>query len=473
MNIAGLYPTPRWLVASGYDGMMPLLLSVRPVVRRRLAGVGLLVVLVAATPFAQAPEGNDWPQWRGPLATGVAPSGNPPLSWSETENIRWKVPIPGHGSASPVVWGDHVFVLTAVPAGEGENTAGFFGRIRNRFMGTTGSDEVLHFVMVAINRRDGSVAWERTATTQQPHEGRHNTNSWASASAVADGEVACAFFGSRGLYCFDMDGTPLWDRDFGDMLIRLGFGEGASPVLHGDSIIVLWDHQGPSFITALDKRTGAERWRVDRDEETTWTTPIVVEQDGQVQVVTSATDRIRSYSAETGALLWEGEGVTENAIPSPVAGDGMVYLMSGYGGNRLYAVDLSRARGDITGSDAIAWSLDRDTPYVPSPVLHNGILYFTKSNRGILSAHDAATGRPLYGPVRLPGIREIYASPVVANGRLYITSRDGTTLVLATGPEMQVLATNMLDDVIDASAAVVGDEIYMRGDQFLYCIAAG
>ena len=473
MNIAGLYPTLRWRVASGYDGMMPLLLSVRPVVRRRLAGVGLLVVLVAATPFAQAPEGNDWPQWRGPLATGVAPSGNPPLSWSETENIRWKVPIPGHGSASPVVWGDHVFVLTAVPAGEGENTAGFFGRIRNRFMGTTGSDEVLHFVMVAINRRDGSVAWERTATTQQPHEGRHNTNSWASASAVADGEVACAFFGSRGLYCFDMDGTPLWDRDFGDMLIRLGFGEGASPVLHGDSIIVLWDHQGPSFITALDKRTGAERWRVDRDEETTWTTPIVVEQDGQVQVVTSATDRIRSYSAETGALLWEGEGVTENAIPSPVAGDGMVYLMSGYGGNRLYAVDLSRARGDITGSDAIAWSLDRDTPYVPSPVLHNGILYFTKSNRGILSAHDAATGRPLYGPVRLPGIREIYASPVVANGRLYITSRDGTTLVLATGPEMQVLATNMLDDVIDASAAVVGDEIYMRGDQFLYCIAAG
>ena len=473
MNIAGLYPTLRWRVASGYDGMMPLLLSVRPVVRRRLAGVGLLAVLVAATPFAQAPEGNDWPQWRGPLATGVAPSGNPPLSWSETENIRWKVPIPGHGSASPVVWGDHVFVLTAVPAGEGENTAGFFGRIRNRFMGTTGSDEVLHFVMVAINRRDGSVAWERTATTQQPHEGRHNTNSWASASAVADGEVACAFFGSRGLYCFDMDGTPLWDRDFGDMLIRLGFGEGASPVLHGDSIIVLWDHQGPSFITALDKRTGAERWRVDRDEETTWTTPIVVEQDGQVQVVTSATDRIRSYSAETGALLWEGEGVTENAIPSPVAGDGMVYLMSGYGGNRLYAVDLSRARGDITGSDAIAWSLDRDTPYVPSPVLHNGILYFTKSNRGILSAHDAATGRPLYGPVRLPGIREIYASPVVANGRLYITSRDGTTLVLATGPEMQVLATNMLDDVIDASAAVVGDEIYMRGDQFLYCIAAG
>ena len=451
---------------------MRFLLMVNRTAAGRIASAGLLIALGAATLLAQAPEGGDWPQWRGPLATGVAPSGNPPLRWSETENIRWKVPIPGGGSASPVVWGDHVFVLTAVPAGEGDSGTGFFGRIRNRFMGTTGSDELLHFVIVAINRRDGSVAWEQTAVTQQPHEGRHNTNSWASGSAVTDGEVVCAFFGSRGLYCYDMDGTPLWERDFGDMRIRLGFGEGASPVLHGDSIIVLWDHQGPSFITALDKRTGAERWRVDRNEETTWTTPLVVEHDGQTQVVTSATDRVRSYSAETGALLWEGEGVTLNAIPSPVAGDGIVYLMSGYRGNRLYAVDLSRAQGEIGGSDAIVWSLERDTPYVPSPVLHDGILYFTKSNSGILSAHDAATGRPLYGPERLPGIREIYASPVVANGRLYITSRDGTTLVLATGPEMEVLATNVLDDAIDASAAVVGDEIYLRGAEFLYCIAA-
>ncbi len=436
-----------------------------------LAGIAVVIILSLEVPSAQAPEGADWPQWRGPLATGAAPSGNPPLNWSQTENIRWKVPIPGRGSASPVVSGDRVFLLTAVPAGEGEDSTGFFASIRNRFMGTTGSDELLHFVIVALNRQDGSVIWERTAVATQPHEGRHNTNSWASASAVTDGEVVCAFFGSRGLYCYDMDGTPLWDRDFGDMRIRLGFGEGASPALYRDSIIVIWDHQGPSFITALDKRTGTERWRVDRNEETAWTTPLVVEHDGQAQVVTSATDRIRSYSAETGALLWEGEGVTLNAIPSPVEEDGIVYLMSGYRGNRLFAVDLARARGDITGSDAIVWSHDRDTPYVPSPVLHDGILYFTKSNSGILSAHDAATGSPLYGPERLPGIREIYASPVVANDRLYITGRDGTTLVLATGPEMRVLATNTLDDPIDASAAVVGDEIYLRGEQFLYCIA--
>ncbi len=438
---------------------------------RLLLAAGFLIALSAATLLAQAPEGGDWPQWRGPLATGVAPSGDPPLRWSETENIRWKVPIPGRGSASPVVWGDYVYVLSAVPAGEGENSTGFFGRLRNRIVGTTGADELLHFVIMAINRRDGSIAWERTAVTEQPHEGRHNTNSWASASAVTDGEVVCAFFGSRGLYCYDMDGSLLWDRDFGDMRIRLGFGEGASPALHGDSIFLVWDHQGPSFIAALDKWTGAERWRVDRDEETAWTTPLVVDHDGRTQVVTSATDRIRSYSAETGALLWEGEGVTENAIPSPVAGDGVVYVTSGYRGSRLYAVDLRRAQGDISGSDAIVWSFDRDTPYVPSPVLHDGVLYFTKSNSGILTAVDAASGQTLYGPERLPGIREIYASPVVANGRLYITSRDGTTLVLATGPEMRALATNVLEDAIDASAAVVGGEIYLRGAEFLYCIA--
>ena len=435
--------------------------------------LGTVAVLGLVAVSAQTREGDDWPQWRGPLATGVAPAADPPLTWSETDNVRWKVPIPGNGSASPVVWRDRVFVLSAVPAGEGEGGPGFFARLRNRVVGTTGTGDLFAYTILAIDRHSGSVDWERTAVIDQPHEGRHNTNSWASASAVTDGEVVCAFFGSQGLYCYDMGGQPLWERDFGDMRIRLGFGEGASPVLYGDVIIVIWDHQGPSFITALDKRTGVERWRVDRDEETAWTTPLVVEHDGQAQVVTSATDRIRSYSAETGALLWEGEGVTENAIPSPVAGDGIVYLMSGYRGNRLYAVDVARARGDISGSDAIVWSHDRDTPYVPSPVLHDGILYFTKSNSGILSAHDAATGRRLYGPERLPGIREIYASPVVANDRLYITGRDGTTVVLATGPELLVLATNRLDDPIDASAAIVGDEIYVRSRQYLYCIAAG
>lgn len=413
-----------------------------------------------------------WPQWRGPIATGVAPDTSPPTEWSESSNVRWKVEIPGHGSASPIVWGEHVFVLTAIPTGEGSGEGpGFFGRLRSRLRGTTGSSEFQRFAVIAFDRQDGSVVWERTAVTAQPHEGRHGTGSWASGSAVTDGEVLCAFFGSRGLYCYDLEGTPLWDRDFGDMSIRMGFGEGASPAIHGDSIVIVWDHQGQSFIAALDKLTGDERWRADRDEITSWSTPLIVEHEGRTQVVTSATDRVRSYDFETGRLVWEGEGVTLNAIPTPVTADGIVYLMSGYRGHQLYAVDLAKARGNIAGTNAIVWSLDRDTPYVPSPVIHDGILYFTKSNSGVLSAYDAATGRKLYGPERLPGVRDVYASPVVAGGRLYITSRDGTTLVVEPGPELRVVATNTLEDDIDASAAVVDGEIYLRGQRYLYCIA--
>lgn len=441
------------------------------------AFVPMLSAALSAAPAA-AQSGSDaasgdWPQWRGPLATGVAPAGDPPSRWSETENVRWKVEIPGHGQASPIVQGNRVFVLTAIPDGPGDGGGnGFFSRIRRRFMGTVGSGDLLRFVVLALDRRDGSLVWERTAVTEQPHEGRHNTGSWASGSAVADDEVVCAFFGSRGLHCYDLDGEPLWNRDFGDMRIRMGFGEGASPALHGDAIVVVWDHEGQSFVTALDKRTGAERWRTDRDEMTSWSTPLVVEHAGGTQVVTSATDGVRGYDFETGALLWEGEGVTTNAIPSPVAAGGVAYLMSGYRGNRLYAVDLSAARGRISDGGGVVWSLDRDTPYVPSPVLHDGILYFTKSNSGVLSAYDAASGENLYGPVRLSGIRDVYASPVIAGDRLYVTSRDGATLVAPAGPEFEILSTNHLDDGFDASPAVAGGEIYLRGRQYLYCIAA-
>lgn len=435
--------------------------------------IGCVLVLTVSVATGLAADDRYWPQWRGPLATGVAPGADPPTEWSETRNVRWKVEIPGHGSASPVVWGDRLFVLTSVPAGAGEESnEGFFARLRNRFTGAVGSEETQQFAILALDRSDGRIVWERTALTEQPHEGRHGTGSWASPSPVTDGEVICAFFGSRGLYCYDMDGALLWDRDFGDMTIRMGFGEGASPALHGDSIILLWDHQGQSFITALDKTTGEERWRTERDEMTSWTTPLVVEYDGRAQVVTSATDRVRSYDVATGRLLWEGDGVTLNAIPSPVAADGMVFLMSGFRGNQLYAVDLARADGDVARTDAIVWSLDRDTPYVPSPVLHDGILFFTKSNAGVLSAYDAASGRKVFGPERLPGIRDVYASPVAAGGRLYVTSRDGATVVLAAGRDFSVLATNQLDDGFDASPAVVGGEIYLRGQQYLYCISA-
>ena len=445
-------------------------------IKRDWVGVLLAVLALVTTTAVRSQdalhEDQAWPQWRGPLATGEAPAADPPVEWSESRNIRWKVAIPGHGSATPLVWSDRVFVVTAIPVGESGTNDSFFQGLVRRVVGTVGVSETQRYVVLAIDRRDGRVVWERVALEETPHEGRHKTGSWASPSAVTDGEVLCAFFGSRGLYCYDMERQPLWDHDFGDMNIRLGFGEGASPALHRDTIVVNWDHEDQSLISALDKRTGVERWRTARDEATSWATPLIVEHDGRAQVVTSATSRVRSYDLETGELLWHGAGVTPNAIPSPVAADGRVYLTSGYRGSHLYAIQLAAARGDITGTSAVAWSLDQDTPYVPSPLLYDGILYFIKSNSGIMSAHDARTGQPHYGPQRLPGIRSVYASPVAADGRIYIPSRDGTTLVIAAGPTFEVLAVNMLEDGFDASPAVVDGEMYLRGQRYLYCIAA-
>ena len=429
------------------------------------------MVMLGAGQTALGQDGSAWPGWRGPLATGEAPAADPPIRWSESENIRWKIELPGHGSGTPLVWNDRVFVTTALSVGASEGGGGFFQGLKRRFMGTVGADEIHQYVILAIDRRDGQVVWQQVAREEAPHESRHRTGSWAAPSPVTDGDVLCAFFGSRGLYCYDMHGQLLWDRDFGDMHIRMGFGEGASPALHDDTIVVVWDHEGQSFIAAHDKRTGEERWRSDRDEITSWATPLIVEHDGRAQVVTSGTNRVRSYDLETGALVWNGPGATLNAIPSPVSADGVVYLTSGYRSNELYAVDLDAARGDITDTDAVVWSRDKDTPYVPSPLLHDDVLYLVKSNSGILSAYDVGTGNAHYGPTRLPGVRSVYASPVAASGRIYIVGREGNTSVVAAGTTFEVLASNQLEDGFDASPAVADGEIYLRGKRYLYSIA--
>jgi outer membrane protein assembly factor BamB len=235
-------------------------------------------------------------------------------------------------------------------------------------------------------------------------------------------------------------------------------------------LVVNWDHEGESFIVALDAATGEEKWRTALDEQTSWTTPLIVEHNGRHQVVTSATNKVRSYDLETGALVWETAGMTLNAIPSPVTADGVVYVMSGFRGNSAMAVDLAKAKGDIGGSDAILWSLDKDTPYVPSPLLYDGVLYFLKSNNGLLTAVEASTGKVLYGPERLDAVRNIYASPVGAAGRVYLVGRDGGAVVLKHGRSLEVLAENSLDDAFDASPVVAGNRLLLRGRQSLYCL---
>ena len=435
----------------------------------------VFICLAVASVFAGGAEPpseveRNWSQWRGPYATGVALHGDPPVKWSESENIRWKAAIPGRGSSSPIVWGDRLFITTAVPL-EGEGTepapqSSSEGRPRSNE--PTGK---YAFILYAFDRQDGKILWEKTLREERPHEGTHQTGTWASNSAVTDGQHVYAYFGSRGLYCLDMDGNLIWEKDFGDMAKRRSFGEGSSPVLHEDKIFVLWDHQGPSFLYALDKATGEEIWKVSRDEITSWSTPYIVESNGKHQIVTNATEQVRSYDAATGELIWHTGGMTLNPIPSPVSVDGMVFVMSGFRGNLLLAIRLADAKGDITDSEAIVWKLDRDTPYTPSPLLYDETLYFFKTNSGILSSFDAKTGKELISRQRLDGMGTIYSSPVGVNGRVYISDRDGNTLVIKHGPEFEVIASNSLDDGFDASMAVVGNVIYMRGQKNLYCIA--
>jgi outer membrane protein assembly factor BamB len=427
-----------------------------------------LALVWSAEPPSEAEK--FWPQWRGPNATGVALYGNPPLEWSENRNIRWKVEIPGRGSSSPIIWGDRVFVTTAIPT-DGQSRAPVPQQSGRHGPPSIEPSSVHKFVVYAFDRGDGQILWQKTVREERPHEGTHQTGTWASNSVVTDGKHVYAYFGSRGLYCLDMDGNLVWEKDFGDMTKRMSFGEGSSPVLHEDKIIVLWDHQGPSFLYALDKTTGQEVWKVSRDEITSWTTPYVVELNGKHQVVTSATGEVRSYDAATGELIWHTGGMTLNPIPSPVSADGMVIVMSGFRGNALLAIHLADARGDITGSDAIVWKLERDTPYAPSPLLYDDALYFFKSNSAILSSFQAKTGQEYISRKRLDGMGTIYSSPVGVDGRVYISDRDGNTLVIKHGPEFEILASNSLDDGFDASMAVVGDEIFLRGHKNLYCIA--
>jgi outer membrane protein assembly factor BamB len=429
-----------------------------------------LVVGLTVAPFvaitAQTTEDKFWGQWRGPQASGVSTTAKPPTEWGESKNVRWKVEIPGRGTSTPVIWGDRVYVLTAAPAGV-ELAASHDAR------GTRGQIVPHRMMVMALDRKTGKTVWERVAKEVTPHEGYHNQfGTWASSSAVTDGEVLIASFESRGIYAYDMNGKPLWDVDLGDKQMRNQFGEGSTPALYKDRIVVVWDHQGESFIAALDKKSGKELWRQKREEIDSWGTPLVVEHGGRAQVITGATRGIRSYDVQTGEIVWQTAGLTANPIPSPVHLDGLVILMSGYRGNSIKAIKLAEAKGDITDTPAIAWTYDRDTPYVPSPLLYGEILYFLKGNTGVLSAFDAKSGKPHYALQRIDAVPNVFASPVGADGKVIILGQDGAAAVLKHGTSYAVIATNKLEDKFDASPALVDNELYLRGYRYLYCVAA-
>jgi outer membrane protein assembly factor BamB len=416
-----------------------------------------------------APSPGSWQQWRGPLANGVAPHANPPIHWSETNNLRWKISLPGKGHSSPIVFGNAVYVLSALPVGSPQKP------VYDDAPGVHDSVPVTQrhqFLALAISRRDGSILWSKSLREEWPHEGGHVTGSLASNSPVTDGERLYAFFGSRGLYCLDLNGGVKWQKDLGKMHTLHAHGEGSSPVLHGDTLVVCWDDERESFLFAFDKRDGKIRWKVPRDEKTSWSTPLIVEFEGKTQVIVSATKRVRGYDLATGAQLWECAGLTENVVSSPVYYEGLVIAGNSYYSQAMLAIRLAGAKGDITGTDHVAWKLNRLSPYVSSPLLYDDTLYVLRHNQNVLSRFDPLTGKPRDEPLRLEGINDfIFSSPVGAAGRIYVTGRDGTTVVLRHDRENARLAVNHLDDSFSASAAVADDEFYLRGEHWLYCIA--
>lgn len=423
-----------------------------------LAGA-LMGVAVAAT------AASDWPQWRGPHADGVSPDGAPPLRWSEQENVRWKVAVPGEGFSTPIVHRGRVFLLSAIPTGV-RREPGSRER-RHSPAKVRPSTEVHRFAVLCFDQDSGKERWRTTAVETVPNEGRHRSHTFASSSPIAEGDRLYASFGSHGIFCLDLDGRLVWQRDLGDMETRYSWGEGASPALYGNALIVNWDHEGPSFITALDKRSGKTLWKTDRDEVSSWATPLVVEHGGRAQVVAPATKRIRAYDIVDGREVWNCGGLQVNVISCAVWKGGVVYAMSSYGRSAVMAVSLG-GEGDLTESDNRLWTYTRSASYVPSPALFEGRLYFLPRMDGMLSCLDAASGRPLYESRRLPGIRGIYASPVAAAGRIYVVGRDGNTVAVKAGDEYEELAVNRLEDRFDASPAVAGKSLFLRGHRFLY-----
>ncbi|MEM6796135.1 MAG: PQQ-binding-like beta-propeller repeat protein, partial [Acidobacteriota bacterium] len=376
----------------------------------------------AGKPSAPPPESLDrqaqWPQWRGPLSTGVGPLADPPVRWSEAENVGFKVALPGRGHSTPVLWGSLLFMTAAVPVGES------FEPVYAEAPGAHDNAPVSQeheFRVLAVSTRDGSIAWSETVRREIPWQGMHRTGSYASPSPVTDGEVLIAPFGSYGLYALDLGGAVLWRKDLGRLQVKHAHGEGGSPALHGDLVVIPWDHEGPSFLLALDRRTGAERWRVTRNQGTSWSTPIVVEHGGGAQVVVAGTDQLRGHDLATGRELWRVGGLSANVVASPVAADGRVFAGSSYEHQVMMGISLKGARGDLTGGEKVLWSRSRGTPYVPSPLLSRGALYFHNHYQSVLTRVRARDGEEQPGPFRLPGIRNVYGSPVAAAGRVYVT----------------------------------------------------
>ena len=464
----------------------------------------LLVALTLLQSGAPA-EPDHWPQWRGPGGRGIA-HGTYPETWSASENIAWKTEIPGRGHSSPVVWGDRVFLTTSIVGRQ------YPGRLAPDHLGfdlepgylhpdSVGVDYAHTLKVLAIDAASGAIVWDRTVYDGPVHDNRHRKNTYASSTVVTDGEAVYASFESEGFYAFDFEGNLLWKASFGGMA-KAGLGPGTSPILYGELLIVQGDQEmgNGSFIAALDRATGAVVWYTQRANRRSWATPLLVEAGGRDLLLASGAEAVIAYDPATGRELWRTDGTVSHPIPSIVAGNGLAFATAGSQCKVALAIRLSvenerraisgrdglepegsaaQAAGSSTpladatpsspSSDRIAWRHDKGTAYVPSPILYDGILYLV-TDRGIVTALDAAGGELIYEGGRVSVPATFTASPVAFDGKILLTSEDGDTFVLRAGPTHEILHTNSLGEPVFASPALAGGTIYMRGAQHLFAI---
>jgi outer membrane protein assembly factor BamB len=434
-----------------------------------VCALGVLVMLFSPSVTAD----DNWPRFRGPGSSGVTDQDGLPEEWDTKTNVVWRTDIPGRAWSSPIVWRDRVFLTSAIKE-EGELEAVKPGLYL--FGERPAPTEPHRWVVYCIDVASGKIAWERTAHRGVPKHGCHLKNSLASETPVTDGERVYAYFGNVGLFCYDFDGNLLWKRSWGEFATRLGWGTAASPVVHENRVYLVNDNHENSYLVALDKTTGEEVWRVDRDEKSNWATPFVWQNGLRTEIVTPGAVKIRSYDLD-GRPLWELGGMSKITVPTPFASDELLYVTSGYVMDRskpLFAIrpgasgDISLA-DDETANQYIAWCQKKAGPYNTSPILYDGRVYVLY-DRGIMACYNAKTGEEIYGKTRIGSAREFTSSPWAYQGKIFCLSEAGQTFVIQAADEFTVLDTNDLDELCMATPAIAAGSLFIRTESKLYRI---
>lgn len=436
--------------------------------------VGISLGFAALSFLAGKASAGNWPQWRGPDGSGISTEKNLPSEWSPTKNIKWKTPIDGRAHSSPIVWGNRVFLTTAIEGAEVPGAKAVQHKIDGKDFvhpDSLGANRKQTFKVICLDRDSGKILWQETAWEGTPFDDRHRKSSYAASTPATDGKMVYAFFGAEGLYAYDFKGKLAWKAQVGNMG-NLGMGTGTSPILFNNVVIVQADEENgeASFIVAFDKKTGKEVWKTPRKVQISWSTPLLVRTGSRAELIASGTESIVSYDPATGKELWRHKGVESNAIPSPVANNDMVYLVAGYPAKIALAIRLGQT-GDLTGTPNVPWKYEKGTAYVPSPILYGDYLYLT-TDRGILTCIDAKTGEVKYEGGRIPVPATFTASPVAFDGKILMTSEDGDTFFVKSGPKHEVIGTNSIGEAVYASPAIADGSIYIRGEKNLYRIGS-